>query len=146
VGIWYWKKEGDRHYFVEAVDRELKKLAQTPGTASAERNWPADTEARLLEEFVPKLEEALSKRDPEGKLKYIFLTPVLGTFWDKKVPRLWKVGGIFVAPYKRKPLWIRGEEVVDYNPAEYEPVKRAENPDYCLEDEENGFSENGFSP
>jgi len=123
---WYWAKVGERHYFVEAVNRELKNLVALTGgvIASAERSAPADLEAQIMEEVIPKLEEKLSEKKVSAK--YVMITSSLGTIWDINPPRVGKVAGLYVMLYKRKPKWLKEDKVIDYSPTEYEPVKKAE--------------------
>ncbi len=123
--VWYWKKEGDRHYFVEAINLELKELAGTPGVGGVKREGEPDLEARIMEELVPALEEKMKEVDPKGKYKYLFLTSAFGTVYNVKPPRVFKAGEIFVMPYKRKPKWITKERVIDYSPENYTPFKEA---------------------
>jgi len=122
--FWYWKKVGERHYFVEANNLELKFLASMPGIASAGRNV-SDLEAQVMEKLVPKLEEYLKEKDPKGKLKYAFIG-FMGTLYQKRPKKMLEVGGLLVALYSRKPKWIKSEMVIDYDPANYEPVKEAQ--------------------
>ena len=122
---WYWKKENDRHYFVEAVNLELKSLASLTPVAGVKREGPSDLEAQIVEKFVPNLEKAVSKNPELKDFKYVVLTTSFGTVYDLKPKNLLNFNGIHIAFYKRRPKFLKTDKVVDYQPENYEPVKEA---------------------
>ena len=119
MGTWLWKKERNVHFFVYDQRMEMREMVKYPMVAGIERT-PADLEAQIMENLVPKLAERLTEL--KVRVKYVVIAPV-GVLYSLGA-KINKVIGISLGLgfYQRKPKFLKKEKVVDYVPQEYEPL------------------------